>query len=493
MKQQDYLDAFNQAFKGYTEGRNRPGYSFGFLSSYRHSTNLYPHIVLLKKNLEKAKDSDDANSILHQYFKSPRTKFNNHSFSLYLIDAITSNAKSTLDGWEQYYPRDKEIKFFNGTVYRGTLQTPQSARERGITSSRPDKQPNFVEEYVCVKTGYVGVSTSTNIAIGRLYQTSTYAGGPLGAIYETGYLYKINYRGIGGVHVGHSLNYRSNNKSIYFNKDEVNIIGKISWQDVEGYWDKHNKWYSNEDYNKNYPLPEKLSLSKRLSILFNPFINTFSLEKNLYDSKQSGEVSEISKDVAEIQADLIKLGQVKKCEEIPGLGDEPIEEDKQNDVVVTGSFLEVVIPRSCNESFAATQSARAELSLELAKSIVNHQPQDIKDQWELRVYKALARVRGCDVIVVDEKQTLKITLETKETEPKPSSIFIKRNKEGSFEFLKPFDLHQTSVEEIVVGKTISESMLGTQRYGAFPLKPTTLQKQDKLVSPLNSSTTTSSA
>lgn len=206
--------------------------------------------------------------------------------------------------------------------------------------------------------------------------------------------------------------------------------------------------------------------------------NPTLFEGNAYILKMLSKekVNLVSKGVGEVQADLIKLGQVKKREEIPGLGDEPWVEEKHGDVATGVSFLEAVIPSSLDKSSAAIQSARVQLSQDLAKSIVGHQSKDGKDRFELRVYKALARVSGCHVIVVDEKQTLKISPETKEIEPKLPSIFIKRNEEGSFEFLAPCDLSERTVVEIVAGKQISESMAGRKKFGVFTSET---QKQDK--------------
>ena len=212
---------------------------------------------------------------------------------------------------------------------------------------------------------------------------------------------------------------------------------------------------------KNY-YEELAKMPNNKSKLFDNsyFLQMLSEEVNL-GSHTPLEIIDGKESVAYVEAKLIKLGQVKKHAEISGIGEEYIAE--------SDSFLAAVTPYSRQKTAAATESDRAQLRQALAKSIVDHQSKETTDPWEMRVYKALSRVKGCTVTVVDKKQTLEIAPEMKETEPKLPPIMISCNEDGSYEPLTSVDLLGQEVVEAVTRKPKSESMAGIERYGFIPV------------------------
>lgn len=259
-----YVAEFNDAFTSYSTSQiPRPGYIFGWFTSIRHSKNLYPHIATLKANLENCNDAESAKSILTQYFKSPQTKFNNHSFAIYFIEALCK--KYPNEGWEQYYPKEKVVKFFNGRLYRGTLQHPNDALKNGMQGSRSDN----IEDYANDTNTHTGVSTSKNLGVASKYQHSVF-NTVKGCHIQKGFLYEINYRGKGGVDIIETLKARQNDitANIAAHKEEVNIIGKVDPEDIVGFWDQVGNYQKNPKYLENRDQKQDLNIFDRLQNLF---------------------------------------------------------------------------------------------------------------------------------------------------------------------------------------------------------------------------------
>lgn len=271
-----FLKCFDEAFEHYQRQSDRPGYLFGWLSSFRHSNILYPHIHTLQADLKNASDADQAKSLLQNYFKSPQTKLNNHSFAIYLLDVLSREYPD--EGWDIYYPMEKSIVFYSGILYRGTLQTPDDALENGITSGKS----RSVEDYAHDTNMHTGVSTSKNKKCAGAYQ-DTVLQTPTGAYRLKGYLYEIDYRGIGGIDIIETLKKRGRNitAAIASHKEEVNVIGTVKPEDIVGYWDQSGKYIANPGYDQNREPEQVESFSGQLTMLFkNTSTNNCSSYRN---------------------------------------------------------------------------------------------------------------------------------------------------------------------------------------------------------------------
>lgn len=262
-----YLKAFIDAYKDYVGQSPRPGYVLGWFSRLRHGRSLYPHIQTLFKQLQTASDDEAANIIIN-YLKSPKTKFNNHSFSIYLLKNLMISFPDAQ--WEEYYPKEKQIVFYNGELFRGSLQEPEQAFRDGMTSEGAHK----IDEFAKHTNMAVGVSTSKVKAIAERYKNSTFLT-PKSAYIQAGYLYQIDYRGLGAVDINKTMEKRGNDIERYVgqNKEEVNIVGGIPADDIVGCWDKNNKWIPNPSYNPNKVI-KKAEFFERLEYLFTKQLNT---------------------------------------------------------------------------------------------------------------------------------------------------------------------------------------------------------------------------
>ncbi len=258
-----YSGHFEQALTLYCKQAKRPGYVFGLFSSIRHSKTLYPHIAKLQYNLNNCDSDAEAKKILISYFQSPQTKLNNHSFALYLLDLLCKTDRN--ETWEIYYPKEKRIKFYTGTLYRGTLQAPHDALANGIMRESSEN----IEDYADDTNGHIGISTSKDFAVAKSYQTTILTGGG-SAVVHKGYIYKIDYPEKGAIDIIETLRERGKNimAAIASHKNEVNIIGRIAPQDIVGYWDQQDKYHANPNYVANRQLEENHSFPERLESLF---------------------------------------------------------------------------------------------------------------------------------------------------------------------------------------------------------------------------------
>ncbi|TNF67744.1 MAG: hypothetical protein EP298_06815 [Gammaproteobacteria bacterium] len=163
----DYKKIFDDALENYSSSTERPGYTSGWFTWLRHDNKMYDHIQDLKDQLSSSTSDEKSIQILQNYFKSDETTFNNHSFSLYLIDALEANCPN--DGWDEYYPQGKKVKFYIGEIYRGTLQHPNSAFKVGMSAS----SSKSIEDYTPDTSGGTGISTAKDRAIAKEYSHTT--------------------------------------------------------------------------------------------------------------------------------------------------------------------------------------------------------------------------------------------------------------------------------------------------------------------------------
>ena len=90
------------------------------------------------------------------------------------------------------------------------------------------------------------------------------------AYYQIGNLYKINYRGIGGIDIipTHQLRENQIRVACATPKQEVNIVGKVRKEDIVGCWDKNNIFQPNPNYNKEDVSSNEPVFPKKLKRLF---------------------------------------------------------------------------------------------------------------------------------------------------------------------------------------------------------------------------------
>lgn len=278
---QAYVDAFDRAFERYKSQENRPGFSFGFFTRFRHKCVMYPHIQALRDELDASNTARDAIAALNNYFNHAKTKFNHHSFASYLQEELVKAFPR--DQWENADPCP--VVFYQSTpgnketlLYRASRQSKEHAFEHGMTEG---KHSDDLADYVAGSTYSKGVSTS------KLYESAYQYGvnefiipTPNGVIYRefSGvYVYVINYRGLGGVDIDESLSqYRGLvtklNQFEASGKQEVNVIGRVDPEDIVGAFELGRRAKGVFHHNPNY-IPDRVlekasTKEERLAQLF---------------------------------------------------------------------------------------------------------------------------------------------------------------------------------------------------------------------------------
>ncbi|ODN43673.1 hypothetical protein [Piscirickettsia litoralis] len=276
-----YSQIFKKAFENYTKMAIRPGYTAGRFASIRHGKKMYPHI----KNLQDKLSNPQSNpkQLLDDYFKSDDTKLNNHSFAMYLIDAL--EAHDPKENWGKYYPQGKKVVFYSGKLYLGTMQSPEDAFTNGMSAnSTPTLEP-----YISGTSKGTGLSTSKSkqVAESDSQEIIPMIGMPLEEpMVKNGYTYKINYRGSGGVDIVGTHKARSNSRVLSTAckfKQEVNIIGKVEARDIVGCWDHKGEWMANPNYQPNFAIKQPETFSARRALIF---IDAVGKDKDLPKSKE---------------------------------------------------------------------------------------------------------------------------------------------------------------------------------------------------------------
>ncbi|MCF6766204.1 hypothetical protein L3V82_10510 [Thiotrichales bacterium 19S3-7] len=269
-----YVEIFNLAFEAYSNAKERDGYPNGFLTFFRHSLKKNDHLNNLENNLIQQDNDEKSMALLREYFKSERTTFNNHSFSLYLLDML-EEYRPLDENWQECYPNDKKIVFYTGRLYRGTLQGSRDAFTNGIVC----EESHAIEDYASDTPCGIGVSTSKEEKIASGYANKIYRHhSQVKAVELSGYTYHINYRDTGGIDLEATHRQRGNgivlNVTRVKDKKEVNIIGKISPEDIEGcYCHKTKRFIPNPHYIKNKSNPTEKTFVKKRQEFFSPFLN----------------------------------------------------------------------------------------------------------------------------------------------------------------------------------------------------------------------------
>lgn len=261
----NYSDIFDQAFELYKTQANRPGYTFGWFSWLRHSRKPNARTDELHNAL---KNNSNPKETLIRFFSTCNTPMNNHSFATYLLDQLAKNDNT--HEWDQYYPKQKQVLFFYGILYRGSLQSGDDACENGIYEV---EHSNRIEDYADDTNRHVGISTSKNKEVAATYQT-TVIPTARGAFHKVGNLFEINFRRGLGVDIPKTLERRQEifTKSYSDRKDEVNVLGHIDKEDIKGYWDNYGIYHPNKNYQQERYIDKNncLTFIEKLTNFFSP-------------------------------------------------------------------------------------------------------------------------------------------------------------------------------------------------------------------------------
>ncbi|MFN7095042.1 MAG: hypothetical protein ACK4M7_06730 [Burkholderiales bacterium] len=253
---QQILLAYNEALKNYTNKESR-GYKLGYFSQIRHSFKQNDKLKQLEKNIKLSQDPKALFNLLIEYFLSKETKYNNHSFSNYFLDALATNNSNGIENniidWSCF--SRQQIIYYKGILFRGTSQKIEKIFNQGFKELTPS---NYIPEYLKYRSQTTGISTSTDFNCARTYALNNKRSG------STRYIYVINYRNNSGYDLietgkarGHDFNsmFHTHRKSALA-KAEVNIKGNILPQDIIGAWEfidsENAKWLDNPNYTNSH-------------------------------------------------------------------------------------------------------------------------------------------------------------------------------------------------------------------------------------------------
>lgn len=237
-----YLECFKTALMLYQGQYMRPGYQPTILSWFRHSNTKYQDLQNLENELLNPGRADPKD-IIKKYLN--QLSDNHHSFRNYFLDALVASFPE--EHWSQFY--SKPIVFYQGMLFRGTMQHYKTAFQEGMEGGRSDN----VEDYANDTSGNIGLSTSKDISVAKTYSISTFQT-TKGVHFEYGYLYYIDYSGESGIDIIESHKKRGNEWTAWManHKDEVNIIERVQASDIIGCWDTRNeRFIKNKAYSKS--------------------------------------------------------------------------------------------------------------------------------------------------------------------------------------------------------------------------------------------------
>ncbi|QMT60933.1 hypothetical protein [Legionella sp. PC997] len=268
--QNKYLPVFKKALDNYIKQSKRSHFSFNsnekpiykpdFFSSFRHSQKLYPALEQLQKKLTEAND-EEAREIIKIHFRDKNNKWNNYSFNNYFLDEIFKI--ETKEDWEKEWSVfDKNpISYYQGILFRGSAEDISFCFKYGIKES---VKSDFLEDYVRDMSGSIGVSTSKSFHVARSYALPslvvrnevTIATKP---IWAESYIYLIDFKGKTAIDLESTFISRGETScaKLSKNKEEVNIVGTISSEEIIGafYVNRSGKikWHINPKRKESLP------------------------------------------------------------------------------------------------------------------------------------------------------------------------------------------------------------------------------------------------
>jgi hypothetical protein len=254
-----YLDIYLTALENYTNQKPRAGYTPGLFSCIRHSCYEYSELVDFRKSLQKAPKKEIQKKTIEAFLFTLRKqgKINNHSFASYFLDALIKDDPT--GRWECFYPDEKKIVFYSGTLYRGMRIDFDVLMDIFANGLKNRKSSVAIDDYISDASLSMGISTSKNKTL-----AGTYALGMISRGYKDsgkvllidGYLLEIDYNGLGGIDIMPTLAARGHHIRLALakQKQEVNIIGDIPASCIKGaYHVTHEHGISKEFYyNPNY-------------------------------------------------------------------------------------------------------------------------------------------------------------------------------------------------------------------------------------------------
>lgn len=259
-----YSLAFNHALENYIKQTKRSHFSFtsnekriyksDFLSSFRHSQKLYPALEELQKNLTDV-DDEKAKLIIKKHFRDKNNKWNHYSFNNYFLDEIYK--LETHQDWESEWKvfDNHPISYYQGILFRGSAEDIYHCFKYGIKESATSV---FLEDYIQDMNGSIGVSTTKSFHVAKSYALPniyprnevSITGKP---IWTEAYIYVIDFKGNTAIDLENTFISRGEMVAAQLskNKAEVNIVGRISPEEILGAFfvnrSGKRKWYSNSD------------------------------------------------------------------------------------------------------------------------------------------------------------------------------------------------------------------------------------------------------
>lgn len=246
---------------------DKPIYTFGFFSAFRHGRKENPSLLKLREVLSSDNSEDQTIAIaeIKKHFLNKQNKWNNHSFNNYFLDEIKKNVSEEIwrNVWECH---DKNpIKYYRGILFRGTGDEPQTVFADGLHEKNTSRSLN---DYLRDMNGSIGVSTSKSFEIAKGYAL------PMidfrrdwVTMWSESYIYVIDYQGDQGIDISETFQARGHKDSYHTIKLEVNIIEKIDPKHIVGafYVNRQGKiiWHLNKNYKNDNPNIDITSLLKQ--------------------------------------------------------------------------------------------------------------------------------------------------------------------------------------------------------------------------------------
>lgn len=260
-----YALTFMRALKNYTEAAPRDGYTLGFFTWVRHNFNQRKRFADdFKIRFFYSNSNKEAQLFLEAYLTHKETTFNDHSFSVYLLDALQEDFAT--ENWQRFDPNT--LRFYQSSLgsepkylYYGVIVNRHEIFKNGIFDPNPfSSLSNYLSGFTWFTYG-VAMTKRYEYAefqakLPWQIKTSTIVW--YREISDT-YVFKINYRGKKAIDVEESNKALVNNRRGGLSalthdpiNQEVIAIGHVSTKDIVGayglYKSKNPDWYPNPNY-----------------------------------------------------------------------------------------------------------------------------------------------------------------------------------------------------------------------------------------------------
>lgn len=235
--------------------KDKPIYTFGLFSWFRHSRIEYPTLNLLRQQLEvdESEKQSFAVEAIKEHFR--KTKWNNHSFNNYLLDEIRKNVND--ETWDEHWKAFdmNPIVYYQGLLFRGCGIAPEIAFAEGLGESNTSLS---IDDYIASRNGSIGVSTSKSFDVAYCYALpQPHLQNAYEPWWPSSYVYVLDYQQDGGIDLEETFKARGKNiaASLANNKEEINIIKSVSPEDIVSafYVDREDKiiWHANPGYKRS--------------------------------------------------------------------------------------------------------------------------------------------------------------------------------------------------------------------------------------------------